>query len=161
MLTAAEGIQYATECELGATTTTVEVPYREVTPEEYDGTVRGAQRFRSDELYEACVDALIEKFKREGTQKAEVQVLRLGDVFLASAPAEYFVELGLNIKERAHPKRALVVGGANGMLGYVCTREAYRRGGYETTLGPPSRLAPGCGETIADAAVELIQGFTC
>lgn len=157
VLRATEDMRYDAECDLGAATTTVEVPYREITPEEYHGTVRGAQRFRSDEIYEGAIDALIEKTKREGTQKAEVQVLRLGDAFLASAPAEYFVELGLDIKERTHPRRALVVGGANGMLGYVPTREAYSRGGYETTLGPPSRLAPGCGETIADAAVELIR----
>ena len=156
---AVEDMQYVSECELAAASTTLELAYRDITPEERRGEVRGVQRIRSDELYESFIDTLIEKIKREGMQRAEVQALRLGEVWLASAPAEYFVELGLDIKRRTHPRRALVVGGANGMLGYVPTKEAYARGGYETTLGPPSRLAPGCGEAIADAAVELIQSI--
>ena len=150
-------MRYEARCELGAAATTLQLPYRDITPDERRGNVRGAQRFRSDEDYESFIDALIEKIKRQGVQPAEVQALRLGDNFLVGAPAEYFVELGLDIKERAYPRRALVVGGANGMVGYVPTRSAYARGGYETTLGPPSRLAPGCGEAVADAAVELIR----
>jgi len=156
-LRALADIRYDGACELGAAATTIEVAYRDITPDEYRGAVRGAQRFRSDELYEGYIDTLVEKIRRQGAQPAEVQALRLGEVFLAGAPAEYFVELGLAIKERSHPRRALVVGGANGMLGYTPTRQAYERGGYETTLGPPSRLASGCGEAIAEAAIELIR----
>lgn len=159
VLRAVEGMKYRSACALAAASRTLRLPYRDISPEEYHGKVRGAQRFRSDEIYEGFIATLVEKIKREKVQLAEVQALRLGEVWLASAPAEYFVELGLDIKQRSHPRRALVVGGANGMLGYVPTKAAYARGGYETTLGPPSRMAPGCGEAIADAAVELIRGM--
>ena len=47
---------------------------------------------------------------------------------------------------------------ANGMLGYVPTREAFAHGGYETTFGPPSRMAPEAGDLLADALVRLING---
>lgn len=43
------------------------------------------------------------------------------------------------------------------MIGYVPTQEAFERGGYETTLGPPGKVAPGAGETIAECAIRLIR----
>ena len=50
-----------------------------------------------------------------------------------------------------------VAGQANGMVGYVPHAEAFRRGGYETTLCNSSRLAPEAGNILADAAIELIE----
>ena len=50
-----------------------------------------------------------------------------------------------------------MVGHANGMLGYVPTRQAFRRGGYETTFAGSSRVAPETGDLLADAAIELIR----
>ncbi len=67
-------------------------------------------------------------------------------------------KIGLQIKQACHPRRALVVGGANGMVGYVPTAEAFQRGGYETTLGPPSKLAPDSGDRIANAVIAMIRG---
>jgi hypothetical protein len=56
-----------------------------------------------------------------------------------------------------YPIRALVAGCANGRVGYIPTEAAFRRGGYETTFGPPSMLAPEAGELIAETAIELIR----
>jgi hypothetical protein len=53
-----------------------------------------------------------------------IQGLRIGDDLLIGIPAELFVALGLAVKEAAYPRQALVVGLANGMVGYVPTREA-------------------------------------
>jgi hypothetical protein len=50
-----------------------------------------------------------------------------------------------------------VVGLANGMVGYVPTPEAFRRGGYETTFADASRLAPEAGEMLFDAAISLLK----
>lgn len=50
-----------------------------------------------------------------------------------------------------------MVGYANGMVGYVPTREAFARGGYETTFASGSRLAPEAGDLLEKCAVELIQ----
>ena len=42
------------------------------------------------------------------------------------------------------------------MVGYVPHRDAFLRGGYETTFGPGYRLAPRAGDMLVDAAAELI-----
>lgn len=142
---------------LGGAQATVRLPYRKLTKDELAGTVRGAQRFVDPAIYERAMPKLAARIRERKTQPAEVQVLRLGDVMVAAIPAEYFVEHGLRIKEEAHPARALVAGFSNGMVGYVPTVEAFRRSGYETTLGPPSRLAPEAGDILADTAIRLMK----
>jgi hypothetical protein len=57
----------------------------------------------------------------------------------------------------SHPAHALVAGFTNGMVGYVPTADAFKRSGYETTLGPPSKLAPEAGDLLADTAIRLIR----
>lgn len=73
---------------------------------------------------------------------------------------ELFAALGLAVKQAAYPWRALVVGLANGMVGYVPTREAFNRGGYETTLSTVSKLAPEAGEQLVRAAASLTPDYT-
>jgi neutral ceramidase len=150
----------SSEWTAGAMSETIRLPFREITDDEYHGRVRGAQRYRSDELYEGAIDGLRKRIEREEMQPAEVQVLRMNDVCLVGIPAEYFVEHQLRIKTATYPKKSLVVGGANGMIGYVPTKAAFPHGGYETTLGPPSRMAPETGDLLADKAIELISRGT-
>jgi hypothetical protein len=153
------GMAYETEMAVGATSRTLELSYRDITDDEYHGRVRGAQRFRSDELYEGAIDRLKAQIAAGKKPLAEVQVLQIGSLYFVGIPAEYFVEHGLRIKQETHPRYALVVGGANGMLGYVPTVAAFAHGGYETTLGPPSRMAPETGDLLADEAIRLIAGM--
>jgi hypothetical protein len=150
-------ITYRPAVRIGMARRTLELPYRQITEAEIKGKVFGAQRFRSDEVYEAGTPHLIEKMRREKTNKAEVQALFFDEYAFVGIPAEYFVEHGLRIKEECHPKRALIVGQANGMVGYVPTRQAFKRGGYETTFISSSRLAPEAGDMLADAAIELVK----
>jgi hypothetical protein len=144
---------------VGARSRTIQLPYREVTPEEIAGTVRGAQRFVDPEAYDRGMPALLKRIEERGTQPAEVQVIFIGDTPLAAVPAEYFVQLGLRIKEEAHPVRALVVSCANGMVGYVPHREAFLRGGYETTFTAGAALAPEVGDILADCAIEMVRDY--
>lgn len=140
---------------------TLQLDYRKITDEEFRGTVFGAQRFRSDALYEDAIRRWRRRIEERGTQPAELQMLGLGDVRWVGVPAEYFVEYQLDIKQAVHPLRAHIVGGANGMIGYVPTRAAFQRGGYETTLGPPSRMAPDTGDRIASAAIRILRRTIC
>ena len=57
-------------------------------------------------------------------------------------------------------RRTRVVGYANGMLGYVPHKEAFAHGGYETTFGYRSKLAPDAGDLLADAAIDLVRSVT-
>ena len=80
----------------------------------------------------------------------EVQVLKIGDAWLAGWPGECFVEYALKLK--AAVPRAFVVSLANGELqGYIPTPEAT---GYEARL---SFFEPGAGDRLVAATVELVQ----
>jgi hypothetical protein len=158
---ALDAMRFRSELALGTRGRTIQLPYREVTPEQIAGTVRGAQRFVDPAAYDRGMPALLQRIEERKTQPAEVQVLSLGDWAFAAVPAEYFVQLGLRIKEGAHPRHALVVSCANGMVGYVPHQEAFLRGGYETTFTAGAALAPEAGDMLADAALELIGGSAC
>lgn len=148
---------FSGEAALSARSTTVQLPYRDARADEVAGTIRGAQRFVDPKIYDRGMPALLERIKTRKVQPAEVQVVRVGEAFFTSIPAEYFVEFGLRIKTEAHPRRALVVSLANGCVGYVPTPEAFQRGGYETTFAASSRMAPEAGDILADAAIRLIR----
>ena len=150
-------MEYAGDLALDAAKTTVQLPYRVITNEEVSGTVRGAQRFSKPAVYDQFMPALIERIRTRGTQPAEVQALSIGNVSFVSIPGEYFVEHGLRIKLESHPRHALVVGHANGMVGYLPTKEAFVRGGYETTFSPGHRMAPEAGDLLSDAAITLLK----
>ena len=87
-------------------------------------------------------------------QKAPVHALRLGEVRLVSFPGEVLTALGQDVR-RGIGGKVMLGHCARAHLGYICPREAYRIGGYETGPGTWSWLKQGCGERIAEAAVEL------
>jgi hypothetical protein len=85
---------------------------------------------------------------------AELQAFRIGDLFLAGLPGEYFVEYGLEIKSRA-PGRAFVISLANGELqGYIVTPEASVSGGYEASF---ALFRSESGARIVSATLELLR----
>ena len=153
---AMDAMEFRNDWALAGASTTIQLPYRKVTDAEIAGTVRGAQRFVDPATYDEGMPALVKRIETRGMQPAEVQALFVGDVAFIGIPAEYFVEHGLRIKEESHPHHALVVGHANGMVGYVPTKQAFERGGYETTFAPSSRMAPEAGDMLADAAISLV-----
>jgi hypothetical protein len=86
---------------------------------------------------------------------AEVQVIALGrQVAWVGLPGEIFVELGMAIKAMSPFPYTIVVSLASDSLGYVPDRRAYVQGAYEVLN---SRLAPGGGELMVDAAVETLR----
>jgi hypothetical protein len=109
--------------------------------------------------YDADMPELVARIRRRKRQPAEVQAHGIGRVAFVGIPAEYFVEHGLRIKQESAPRHALVVGEANGMVGYVPTRAAFAHGGYETTFGFGSRLAPEAGDVLADAAIKVVRSL--
>jgi hypothetical protein len=102
----------------------------------------------------------------------EIQAMRLGDIGFAGIPAEYFVELQLDIKERSPFKRTFVSELANGWVGYTPTKKAFDENmkdvpsdsmkqfdhkGYEVRSALSRGFLPGVGEAMADKAVELLN----
>ena len=148
---------FRADLQLASLRRTVDLPYRKPTEDEIKGTVRGAQRFVDPAIYDRTNPGVVRRIRQRCTQPAEVQVHFMDEYAFVSLPGECFVELGLEIKQRAHPRHALVVGYANGMVGYVPDRAAFDRGGYETTFGRNSRLAPEAGDLLVDCAQELLS----
>lgn len=101
------------------------------------------------------------------TVEAEIQVLRIGDLVIVGVPGEYFVELGLQIKEGIKKEgkknsvgQVMISGFTNGNVGYIPARRAYPKGGYEIDsayryYGYPAAIAPEGGEEIVASAVEI------
>jgi hypothetical protein len=71
-----------------------------------------------------------------------------------SLPGEIFVELGLAIKQDSPFKQTIIVELANGSIGYIPTRRAYRQGNYEVVS---ARCDEGSGELLVDAAIRMLK----
>ena len=77
---------------------------------------------------------------KQGTVRAELQAIKIGPFLLLTMPGEPMVEYGFKL-EQAIADRAIpiIIGYANGNIGYIATAEAHTVGGYEPTRSP---LAP-------------------
>lgn len=96
------------------------------------------------------------------TVTTEVQVIRVGDLRLVSAPGELFVELGLAVKRSVDGQPLFLCGFGNDNIGYIPTRRAYPHGGYEIVdaykyYGYPAALAPAAGEHYVETALQLLS----
>jgi len=92
--------------------------------------------------------------KIPGLVTSEIQVLRLGDIYILGLPGEVLVEVGLQIKKRAGLENLFIVTLSNDAIGYVCHSAAYDEGGYEPAGA--TNLAKGAGEIMIEKSLELI-----
>jgi neutral ceramidase len=87
-----------------------------------------------------AANAVVSLPGKEGRHTAELQALKIGPYLLLTMPGEPMVEYGFKLQQaiadRAVP---IIVGYANGDLGYIATAAAYEVGGYEPNA---SQLAP-------------------
>jgi hypothetical protein len=81
-----------------------------------------------------CVTEEIELPAAKGGKaiRCELQALKVGPYLFLTLPGEPMVEYGFRL-EKAVADRAIpiVVGYANGNIGYICTAQAHKEGGYE------------------------------
>jgi len=116
-------------------------------------TVFGAEEVLTLARAEASGEA---EALRQKYRQAEIQVMRLGETFVAAWPGEFFVEYGLEIKRRA-PGRAFVVTMANGELqGYIVTQEAEAARGYEAQM---SLFPAAAGSQFVEATLALLKSM--
>jgi hypothetical protein len=85
-----------------------------------------------------------------------LQVLLVGDVAIVGVPAEYFTQLGLDIKNRSPFRNTYVAELANDWIGYLPNLEGHKLGGYRVWTGIQLRRTRG-GERIADEAVKMLK----
>lgn len=160
---------------LGLAGNTVPV-VRGIKPREKIGKALGGEALRRLQMISAAGSATLNALKKEikfPTKKApspngkaddnktidyvttEMQVLRLGDIYILGLPGEILVEVGLEIKKRAGLENLFIVTVSNDTIGYVCHRQAYEEGGYEPGSG--TNLAKGAGEIMIKEALKLID----
>ena len=85
----------------------------------------------------------------------ELQVLRLGDIYILGLPGEILVEVGLEIQKRAKMEKLFIFSLSNDAIGYVPHSAAYDEGGYEP--GSATKLAKGAAEIMIEKALDLIE----
>lgn len=100
-------------------------------------------------------DRVMDADKTKKTLTTEVQVLKIGDIYILGLPGEVLVEIGLDIKTRAGIENLFIISLSNDACGYVCHRQAYKEGGYEPEQG--TNLAEGAGEIITKEALNIIN----
>jgi hypothetical protein len=140
----------------------VAAPLQAYSAEEIEATKDDMRRVGARDLpFLQAVEAVkimdIERLKKNGEDPAqlEVQAFRLNrDAAIVTLPNEVFVELGLAIKSRSPFKTTLVIELANDDLAYTPTKRAFAEGSYEIVN---SRVIPGTGEKLVEAAVELLR----
>jgi neutral ceramidase len=108
----------------------------------------------------------------EADPTTDVQAIALGDLAVVGVPAEYFVELQLDIQQRSPFPVTVVSELTNGWIGYVPTRKAFEENmghvtaarmdgfdhmGYEVRSALSRGYLPGVGEAIADAAAAVLE----
>ena len=86
-----------------------------------------------------------------------LHVMRIGDIALVGVPAEYFTQLGLDIKNRSPFRYTYIAELANDWIGYLPNREGHKLGGYQVWTGYHSYAEPGTGERIADEIVSMLK----
>ncbi len=70
--------------------------------------------------------------KGGGQVECELQAMKIGPYLLLTMPGEPMVEYGLRLEAMIGPRAIpIVVGYANGHIGYICTKQAFAEGGYE------------------------------
>lgn len=84
--------------------------------------------------------------------RATIAAATLGDLGVAAIPGELYNRLGQDIRHGVKPA-VLLLGYANGYIGYIPTQEAYQSLDYEVLTSP---FAPGTGERIRSAAIGLL-----
>jgi hypothetical protein len=127
--------------------------------------VTKAEASRSEELSEEYPhqafwhNAMPERYKHQNEQpfvQTKVNVIRLGDIVMATNPFELFLDLGIRIKTRSNAMLTFIVQLANGSSGYVPTARAEAGGGYSAIVQSSTVGSEG-GQELVEKTVEIIN----
>jgi len=130
----------------------VKIPIRQY-PDDFDPEKLSWGR----EYFGAARDEWPRMLREESPVSVRLSVLRIGDAAICANPAELYVEHGLAIKASSPARVTLISELTDGYVGYVPTKDAFRRGGYSTWPADTSKLAEDAGEIIVEATGGLLK----
>ena len=154
-----ESLEAVTEPALAVLSGIVHAPLQQFGPDDIAWARENIKKVGTGELSfikEVEAYKILAREMRPGrTIPLEVQVFRLSrDVAVVGLPGEVFVDLGLKIKQASPFATTLVIELCQDAPGYIPTKKAFAEGSYETVN---SRIAPGGGEMMAEAAIRLLK----
>ncbi len=98
------------------------------------------------------------------SEKIEIEVflLAFNNAILIGIPGEVFAEIGVKIKESSVFKYTFILGYTNGLIGYIPTKGAFLKGGYEVEVahkyyGAISPLSPEAERVLIDEVLRLMK----
>src|SRR5438477_11044960 len=68
--------------------------------------------------------------------EAEVQAIRIGDIYLTANPSELFTTLGLEVRRHWAKENLFMLSYSNGSIGYLPDAYEIERGGYAAIQSP-------------------------
>ncbi|HOX58526.1 MAG TPA: hypothetical protein P5205_15805 [Candidatus Paceibacterota bacterium] len=140
------------------------LPARKVTEKEAAEAAREieALKQKADTSHRAAWhQATIDRHRTQGnapTFTAEVHVLRIGDIAIATNPFELFQDYGVQIKSRSKALQTFVIELTGGSGGYLPTARAVAGGGYSAIV-QSNKVGPEGGQELVDRTVELINNL--
>jgi hypothetical protein len=143
---------------LAVRSTTLQVPFQQVTPAQVADARAVMEKFDDTNTAFLTKVAAVRTLDLAGhgpTRPMEVQVFRLdAETAIVCLPCEIFVELGLAIKKASPFKQTVVIEICNDRPSYVPTLKAFTEGSYEVTN---ARVKAGAGEMLVAAAEKLLR----
>ena len=109
-----------------------------------------------DKIYAREREFVDQERARRPVIPCEVQAMRIGDLGIVTNGAEFFCQLGLDIKAASPFTRTWVVSLANGWIGYVPTPTAYYAGGYEPRTARSAKMAPWAGQSLVEGSLAAL-----
>ncbi|MBP8258208.1 MAG: hypothetical protein KA118_00925 [Verrucomicrobia bacterium] len=151
-----------TEAPFGHHVVDLALPVRKVTEEEAAVARKEIEALKAKNDTSrriAWYQATIDRFQTQETaltHTAEVHVLRIGDIAIATCPFELFQDYGIQIKSRSKADQTFVIQLTGGSGRYLPTRRAVAGGGYSAVV-ESGIVGPDGGQVLVDRIVELID----
>jgi hypothetical protein len=145
------------EARLAAVQTKVPIPIRNEAEVRRHAPALGlGSGAAAEEVYRREIELVTRERTEHPVIDCEVQALRIGDLGIATNGAEFFCQLGLDIKAASKFRPTWVVSLANDWIGYVPTPTAYYAGGYEPRTARSAKLAPWAGQGLVEGALAAL-----
>jgi neutral ceramidase len=153
-------LTWRNDAEIRAVQTFVPIPIREPRdrPHETPGLGLGAGSV-ADKIYAHESDEVEKERAKRPVVPCEVQAIRIGDLGIVTNGAEFFCQLGLDIKAASPMTRTWVVSLANQWIGYVATPSAYYAGGYEPRTARSAKMAPWAGQSLVEGSLTALKSI--